>query len=515
MKKQSGIGGEYGTIISWVLILFGLYLTSLYSYLLFHSLAEIFSIVVACGIFMVAWNSRQFLDNKCFIFIGISYLFVAGLDLVHTLAYTGMGVFRGYATNLPTQLWIAARYLESLSLLIAPLFVGRKLKINFTFLGFSVAISLLLGSIFYWNIFPICFLEEVGLTPFKKISEYIVSLILLGSIALLFQKRREFDAGVLRLLMVSIMVTICSELAFTLYKHAYGLSNLIGHYFKIVSFYLIYKAIIETGLVRPYSVLFRNLKQSEKSLKEARDMLERRVEERTAELMTVNERLRREIQERKRAEEALKQSEKELRLLSSQLLTAQEKERKRIAGELHDGIGQSLSTIKFGVENALKQMDRGTAGASANPLEAVIPLAQEAIEEVRRIQMDLRPSLLDDLGILPTINWFCREFQKIYSGIRIEKRIKIQEHEVPDHLKIVIYRVLQEAMNNVAKHSKTDRVRLSLDKSEGTIYMRIEDNGIGFDPNDALFRKGLGLASMKDDSTKGNGTVIRTSWPLR
>ena len=269
------IANKTGTIIAGILILFALYLTSLHSYLLFHGLAEIFSIVVACGIFILAWNSRRFLDNNYLLFLGIAYLFVAGLDLIHTLGYTGMGVFTGYATNLPAQLWIASRYMESLSLLIAPLFIGRKLKTNFVFAAYTLAIFVLLGSIFYWPIFPICFVEGVGLTPFKKISEYIISLILLGSIALLFQKREEFDAGVLRLLIASIIVTITSELAFTFYSHAYGFSNLIGHYFKIVSFYLIYKAIIETGLVKPYDLLFRNLKQSEEDLRYERDNLQK------------------------------------------------------------------------------------------------------------------------------------------------------------------------------------------------------------------------------------------------
>ena len=269
------IAKKTGTIIAGILILFALYLTSLHSYLLFHGLAEIFSIVVACGIFILAWNSRRFLDNNYLLFLGIAYLFVAGLDLIHTLGYTGMGVFTGYATNLPAQLWIASRYMESLSLLIAPLFIGRKLKTNFVFAAYTLAIFVLLGSIFYWPIFPICFVEGVGLTPFKKISEYIISLILLGSIALLFQKRKEFDAGVLRLLIASIIVTITSELAFTFYSHAYGLANLIGHYFKIVSFYLIYKAIIETGLVKPYDLLFRNLKQSEEDLRYERDNLQK------------------------------------------------------------------------------------------------------------------------------------------------------------------------------------------------------------------------------------------------
>jgi PAS domain S-box-containing protein len=264
MEQKRAAGSGYKSVGLWVLALLGLYLCSRYSYLLFHSIAEIFSIVVACGIFMVAWNSRRFLDNNYLLFLGVAYLFVAFLDLIHTLAYNGMGVFPGYATNLPTQLWIAARYTESLSLLVAPFFIGRRLKAYPLFAAYLAAVVLVCGSIFYWSIFPHCFIEGVGLTPFKKVSEYIIALILIVSIALLIRRREAFDRGVLQLLVASVGVTIVSELAFTLYVHAYGLFNLIGHFLKIISFYLIYRAIIQTGLVNPYDVLFRNLKRSER-----------------------------------------------------------------------------------------------------------------------------------------------------------------------------------------------------------------------------------------------------------
>ena len=258
----------YLAILAGALVLLGLYTASLYDYLLFHSLGEVFSIVVAFSIFIIAWNSRRFLDNSYFIFIGIAFLFIGAIDLAHTLAYKGMGVFPGYGTNLATQLWIVARYMESLSLLIAPMLIGRKLRVNFLLLGYGIATSLLLVSIFYWQNFPVCFVEGTGLTAFKKISEYVISLILLGAIFTMFQKRREFDTGVLRFLFATIIVTIASELSFTLYESPYGLPNLIGHFLKIVAFYLIYKAIIETGLVKPYNLLFRNLKQSEEQFRD-------------------------------------------------------------------------------------------------------------------------------------------------------------------------------------------------------------------------------------------------------
>jgi PAS domain S-box-containing protein len=248
-------------------VLVFLYLISLRNYLLFHSLAEVFSIVIAFSIFVIAWNSRRLLENGYLLFLGIAYLFIGALDLVHTLAYTGMGVFPGSDTNLATELWIAARYLESLSILLAPLFLGRRFRVNIVVAGYAVAAALLLTSIFYWDNFPRCFVEGQGLTTFKKTSEYVISGILLVSIFALTRCRRYFEPGVLRLLVASIALTIASEFAFTFYVHAYGFSNLIGHFFKIVSFYLIYKALIETGLRQPLDLLFREINQRERKFR--------------------------------------------------------------------------------------------------------------------------------------------------------------------------------------------------------------------------------------------------------
>jgi PAS domain S-box-containing protein len=134
-------------------------------------------------------------------------------------------------------------------------------------------------SIFYWKIFPVCFVEGAGLTTFKKISEYIISAILLISIPIFYRERSKFDTNVLRLLIASIIVTIFSELMFTLYIHAYGLPNLIGHFLKIVSFYLIYLAIIKTGLENPYSLLFRELKESEELLRRERNRAQKYLDD--------------------------------------------------------------------------------------------------------------------------------------------------------------------------------------------------------------------------------------------
>ena len=276
------MGKKLSYLILGILLLTALYACSLYNYLLFHNIAEMFSVVIAGAIFVIAWNTRRYLTNNFLLFLGIAYLFVGGLDLLHTFSYKGIAIFEGYSANLATQLWIAARFVGSLSVLAAFLFLERKLSVKTVFLLYTAIFVLLLLSIFYWRIFPVCFVEGMGLTPFKKISEYIISFFFLCSAALLFAYREKFDDDVRRWIIGSIGLSIASELTFTTYAAAYDLANLLGHYLKILSFWCIYKALIETGLRKPYALFFRDLKQSEAQL-------EIRVRERTAELSRAKE----------------------------------------------------------------------------------------------------------------------------------------------------------------------------------------------------------------------------------
>ena len=221
----------------------------------------------------------------------------------------------------------------------------------------------------------------------------------------------------------------------------------------------------------------------------------------------------------------LRKSEMQLRLLSSKLIEAQEDERKIIARELHDSIGANLTAIIYGLEEAIDSV----SGEQATQLKEVLGMAQETVEETRRISSNLRPSILDDLGILATINWFVRQFQGLYDSINIEKHIEVQEDDVADPLKIAIYRIVQEALNNAAKHSKADTVRISLRPTEERLELTIADNGTGFDPATLLHQgepgTGMGLDDMKERtelsggsftvrSKREEGTVVKASWPL-
>lgn len=272
------------------------------------------------------------------------------------------------------------------------------------------------------------------------------------------------------------------------------------------------------------------IKHAEEVLKSSYDQLEHRIQARTAELVQANEQLKCEIVERRRIEEELRHSENEMRLLSAQVLTAQEMERKRIASELHDGIGQSLSAIKFYMENARGRWTSESRDQDVALITSIIPKIQTAIDEVRRISMDLRPSTLDDLGIIPTIAWFCREFRSIYGHIRLDAHIDIAENDVSVPLKTVIFRIMQEALNNIVKHAQAEYARIHLRKADSVIELLVHDDGIGFDLKSLVQSKesdkGFGITGMRERaefsggtffimSKNNTGTLIRASWPCQ
>ncbi|MCX5971370.1 MAG: GAF domain-containing protein, partial [Coprothermobacterota bacterium] len=252
------------TILILLVFAAGLYLTSLYSYLLFHSLAEMVSIAISLAIFLLVWNARSYLENHYLLFLGIGMLFVVIVTIVHALAYKGMGVFIGFDSNLPTSLWIISRYMLALTFLAALGFVYRKLQPAWIFLVYAVVTTILLLTVFVWPVFPVCYVEGSGLTTFKVISEYVISALFLLGLAGLWRLRKAFPSNTVRLLASALLVSVLSELSFTLYVGVYSFFNLLGHLLLVFSCFLIYQAVVVTGMRAPYALIYRNLTQSEK-----------------------------------------------------------------------------------------------------------------------------------------------------------------------------------------------------------------------------------------------------------
>lgn len=285
-------------------VVIALYIVERYSYLLFHSLVELLTISIAFTIGILVWNSRGILKNDYLKVLGIGYTACACIDLVHTLAYRGMNVFPGvYDSNLPTQLWVAARYLQAFTLIAAPLAHRRNPDIAAIIIIYAFAVVALTGTVFN-GVFPECYREGVGLTPFKIISEYIIVVLIAFSILLLRRIRSDFTVGTYRMIIYSSIFAACAEVAFTTYVSLYSYANMTGHFFKLLSFYLIYRAVFVTGIRDPFSIIFRELKEKENYLIITGNSVEQQVHERTAELERTSRRLENEqMKIRKRVRE--------------------------------------------------------------------------------------------------------------------------------------------------------------------------------------------------------------------
>jgi len=244
-----------------------LYISSNVHYLLFHTLVELIPIIIAMVMFIITINTMKYMANKYLVFIGISYFFIAILDLFHTITYTGMPIFQNL--NYPAnQFWIAARFLEATMYLVAFTVIFKKKSLNIVSLLLSelIIIVLIMGSILSLEIFPVCFVEGVGQTTFKIVMEYIVILILIVSLISLIKKKQQFTKRQFNLYSLAIVFTILSEASFTLYISNYGSANMLGHFFKLFSFVLIYMNIIHEGLNEPLDHIFKELELQRKKL---------------------------------------------------------------------------------------------------------------------------------------------------------------------------------------------------------------------------------------------------------
>jgi len=511
------------------------------------------------------------------------------------------------------------------------------------FAGFSLVTAVLVVTIFNQT-FPACYIEGVGLTPFKIVSEYVISAILLGAMALLLKNRQEFDPVVLRYLIAALAASIVSEIAFTNYVSVYGAANLLGHLFKILKDYFLFLAIIDTGFHRPFSLLLRSLKQNEKALRSAHDQLEQRIEERTQELAISNAQLRAEIAERQRVEASLRESEArfrtifeespigvevvgldgkilasnaalqhmlgygetelnqlhfiditdpadrsisevlfhdlvtgtrdsyrfekrymdrdgksiwtqltislvrddrdqpvfaigmienltererietELREVQRRLMDSKEAERLSLARELHDGPIQDLLAAII----HLQQLRMDLTGERTSEAAFVQDLVAQVSNTLRTICGELRPQALAPFGLEKAIRSHAEDFREKHPELELELDLAPDGKTLPESTRMALYRIYQQSLNNVVRHSKASRVYVRFDPLGETILLEVRDNGQGFAVPEGwiqLVREGhLGLAGMSERaeairgkmsvySIPGEGTRIQVTVP--
>ncbi|MDH5301338.1 MAG: EAL domain-containing protein [Gammaproteobacteria bacterium] len=239
-----------------LVIAVGLWVASEVNFLLFHTLAELFAIAVAVTLSVVAWQMYPFTKNNYLMFLSAGYIWVAMLDLMHTLNYKGMGVFADGGANVGIQYWLSARLLEAMVLLFSPLFLTRNLNRRAVFL-LGGMYFLLMVVMKEQGQFPLWFVEGEGLTSSKIYAEYLIIAILLAASMSLWVNKAKVENKIFSLLQASILLTVCAEVAFTFYADVYDYVNVGGHIFKFFSYWLIFVAFIRTVLQSPFLAMSR------------------------------------------------------------------------------------------------------------------------------------------------------------------------------------------------------------------------------------------------------------------
>ena len=397
-------------------------------------------------------------------FIGVAYLFVGFIDLIHTFAYSGMGVFPTYDANLPTQLWIAARFLEAFSILIV--FQIRNQKLN-KYLTFSLyfIVSTALFILIFLRLFPVCYVEGQGLTPFKIFSEYLIIGLIIVSLFLFYRSREDYDESFRIYLTIALILTILAELSFTLYVDVYGIANMVGHYFKLLSFSFIYLSVVRGSLDNPYQVLFRELATSQEAEVKRAEELAKLNEELEAFTSAVSHDVRRPLSNIVMSAEML--SEKFPEVLDEEY----------------------LQEITSNAERALKLADNLLRLSRVSEKQLILSsvnlskIAESIIEKLHEKNPD-----------------------RLYS-VKIQSNMKTEcDSEL---LEIALDNLLNNAWKFCANKPKTE-IDFGMELRESDVVFFLKDNGIGFDMVDAtrIFEPFQRAKSSKEYEGTGIGLAI-------
>jgi|GEM_PF-570499 len=261
------------------------------------------------------------------------------------------------------------------------------------------------------------------------------------------------------------------------------------------------------------------LQRAQQELATLNKDLEARVERRTEAFVATNKELSEEVTRRRAAERELQTSRDELADLTQQLIKAQEEERERLSRELHDSLGQSLGAIKYSLERVVAMLEHaGPPWEPQKEITSIVDRVGELIREARSMAMGLRPPMLDDIGAASAVDWLCQTFAKTFTDINFQVELEASDGEIPDQLSTTIYRIVQEAVNNVVKHASAKKVLVLLSLNHDVIQLEVLDDGIGFSNNTldtGHFKKigKMGRLGMRERAVNSNGLLTVESWP--
>ena len=495
--------------IAGFIALAGLVVLSHYRLILYHLVVGLFCVVTASCVFVLALNTRRYHQTGFLLQVGTAFVYMAAFDLLYLIINPDFGIFRGIPASVALNFWIGARWIEGIGLMIAVLLSRRRIPLLVMVFGYG-SVSALFVMLIVLGHLPVELGNSVLATVCRWLIYGSVPIFMLITVSRL-PTIRDVPRRTQTLLRISIILSLISYTLWILGGGSREPLIMAAQMVRIGSIYLIYRAILRTGIIRPFDLLFRDLKIKELSLQEARNRLEQRVKARTAELTTSNEQLNREISERISAEAALRQREMDLQQLTRRLVTLQEDERLHLSRELHDEAGQALTALKLELEMVAEDVgDTGIRDRIARSAD----LVEQTMNHLRHLAYGLRPPALDTLGLETSLQDICQDYgDRMGIPIRLTGEIA---SDPPDEISISAYRILQEALTNVARHARATCVLVDLDTSCTSFRMRINDDGVGFDPTQTGIGDstgGLGLKGVRERVDQLGGRFELVSSP--
>lgn len=485
---ESGRIGRTISVVAWILVLSLLYATSRWNYLLFHSVVELVGMMIAVSVAVAAGYANTWKDNGYPRFLGTAFLFVAIILGVHTLAYKGMGVFPQTGGNLATQLWLVSRYLLAGSLIAAPFYAGREIRTHRVAAVYFFVTGLFLLSIFQWNLFPTAFIDNVGLTPFKVVSEYVV-IVALAVAAFLHRRARDhFEPKAYLTLMVAILFFVGAELSFTLYTDVYGISNMFGHFLQLIAFGCVYQAVVQIGITRPVGEILERIEARENDLQES-----------NVELQQVNVQLREANQAKS---EFLAAMSHELRTPLNSVIGFSGVMLDGLAGEVSEEQKRQLAMIQVSGKRLLTLvndiLDLSKIEAEAIVVELrktdVNQLCSDAVEQLRP-QADAKGI---DLRFIS-----CTQGCSHCGEVMMDQAKLMQ--------------IVLNLLSNAVKFTKSGSVECGVEcLGEETMLIRVTDTGVGIDEDalERVFYEFLQIPMEGESKPQGTGLGLSISRKL-